>query len=123
MTQSNIEPPKLLDLVRGKIRLKHYSIRTEQAYVDWIKRYILHFDKVHPQDSDAAQVEQLLTHLAVVGKVSASTQNQAKSALLFCIKWCLGLILPWLDNLTQAKHQNVCRQCLPSKSFWGTAMW
>lgn len=83
MKPSNIEPPKLLDLVRGKIRLKYYSIRTEQAYVDWIKRYILHFDKVHPKDLGAAQVEQFLTHLAVVGKVSASTQNQAKSALLF----------------------------------------
>ena len=67
----------------GKIRLKHYSILTEQAYLDWIKRYILHFDKAHPQDLDAAKLEQFLTHLAVVGKVSASTQKQAKSALLF----------------------------------------
>ncbi len=57
MTPSNIEPPKLLDLVRGKIRLKHYCIRTERAYVDWIKRYILHFDKAHPKDLGAAQVE------------------------------------------------------------------
>ena len=103
MTQSNIEPPKLLDLVRGKIRLKHYSIRTEQAYVDWIKRYILHFDKVHPKDLGAAQVEQFLTHLAVVGKVSASTQNQAKSALLFLYKEVLRLELPWLDKVQQAK--------------------
>lgn len=103
MTQLNIEPPKLLDLVRGKIRLKHYSIRTEQAYVDWIKRYILHFDKVHPKDLGAVQVEQFLTHLAVVGKVSASTQNQAKSALLFLYKEVLQLALPWLDKVQQAK--------------------
>jgi integron integrase len=100
---SKIEPPKLLDQVRGKIRLKHYSIRTEQAYVDWIKRYILHFDKQHPKDLGAGEVEQFLTHLAVVGKVSASTQNQAKSALLFLYKEILGVELPWLDDVEQAK--------------------
>jgi integron integrase len=98
-----IEPPKLLDQVRGKIRLKHYSIRTEQAYVDWIKRYILHFDKQHPKDLGATEVEQFLTHLAMMGKVSASTQNQAKSALLFLYKEILGAELPWLDDVEQAK--------------------
>ncbi len=100
---SNNEQPKLLEQVRGKIRLKHYSIRTEQAYVDWIKRYILHFYKVHPKDLGAAEVEQFLTHLAVVGKVAASTQNQAKSALLFLYKEVLQLELPWLDKVQQAK--------------------
>jgi integron integrase len=89
--------------VRGKIRLKHYSIRTEQAYVDWIKRYILHFNKQHPKDLGAAEVEQFLTHLAVVGKVAASTQNQAKSALLFLYKEILGVDLPWLDDVERAK--------------------
>ena len=57
--------PKLLDQVRGKIRLKHYSIRTEQAYLDWIKRFIRHFGKRHPRDLGAAEVETFLTHLAV----------------------------------------------------------
>ena len=71
MTQSKIELAsllniKLLNLVRGKIHLKHYSVRTEQAYVNWIKRYILHFDKIHPKDLGAAQVEQFLTHLVVL---------------------------------------------------------
>jgi len=94
---------KLLDQVRGKIRLKHYSIRTEQAYVDWIKRFVLHFGKRHPRDLGAAELEQFLTHLAVVGKVAASTQNQAKSALLFLYKEVLALELPWLDNVAQAK--------------------
>ena len=75
--------PKLLDQVRGKIRLKHYSIRTEQAYVDWIRRFILFFGKQHPRELGAAEVEQFLTHLAVEGNVAASTQNQALSALLF----------------------------------------
>ena len=100
---SKIEPPKLLDLVRVKIRLKHYSIRTEQAYVDWIKRYILHFDKTHPKDLGAEQVEAFLMQLALVGKVSAGTQNQAKSALLFLYKEVLGQSLPWLDKVEQAK--------------------
>jgi len=100
---SNTDSPKLLDVVRGKIRLKHYSIRTEQAYVDWVKRFILHFDKQHPKDLGAHHVEQFLTHLAVKSKVSASTQNQAKSALLFLYKEVLGLELPWLDDVEQAK--------------------
>ncbi len=99
----NIAEPRLLDQVRGKIRLKHYSIRTEQAYTDWIKRYILHFDKRHPRDLGAAEVEQFLTYLAVQGNVAASTQNQAKSALLFLYKEVLGTALPWLDDVEQAK--------------------
>ncbi len=97
------EPPKLLELVRGKIRLKHYSIRTEQAYLDWIKRFILHFHKRHPNEMGAIEVEVFLTYLAVERHVSASTQNQAKSALLFLYKEVLGVALPWLDNVEQAK--------------------
>ena len=98
-----VAAPKLLDQVRGKIRLKHYSIRTEQAYVDWIKRFVLHFDKRHPRDLGAAEVEQFLTHLAVHRKVAASTQNQAKSALLFLYREVLALDIPWLDNIEKAR--------------------
>jgi integrase len=76
-------PKRLLDRVREAIRLKHYSIRTEQAYLDWIKRYILFHDKRHPRNMGAAEIEAFLTHLAVDQKVAASTQNQALSALLF----------------------------------------
>lgn len=97
------QPPKLLDQVRAKIRLKHYSIRTEQAYTDWIKRFILHFGKRHPCELGAAELEQFLTHLAVQGRGSASTQNQAKSALLFLYKEVLSMKLPWLDKVEQAK--------------------
>jgi len=99
----SVAAPRLLDQVRGKIRLKHYSLRTEQAYVDWIKRFIRHFGKRHPRDLGAADVEAFLTHLAVVGRVAASTQNQAKSALLFLYREVLGAELPWLDNVQQAK--------------------
>lgn len=101
---SIIEQPKLLNQVRGKIRLKHYSIRTEQAYVDWIRRFVLHFDKRHPKDMGANEVEAFLTYLAVQGNVSASTQNQAKSALLFLYREVLGNELPWLDNVENAKR-------------------
>ena len=97
------QPPKLLDQVVAKMRVKHYSLRTEKSYVDWIKRYIWHFDKRHPKDMGAAEVEAFLTHLAVQRNVSASTQNQAKSALLYLYKEVLGVELPWLDNVTQAK--------------------
>lgn len=100
---TSAQPPRLLDQVRDKIRLKHYSIRTEQAYTDWIKRFILFFDKRHPRDMGAREVEQFLTHLAVNGKVAASTQNQAKAALLFLYKEVLGIELPWLENVQQAK--------------------
>ena len=103
MNTSQTTSPKLLDQVRGKIRLKHYSLRTEQAYTDWIQRFILHFDKQHPKELGAAEVEAFLTHLAVNGRVAASTQNQAKSALLFLYKEVLGIELPWLDNVEQAR--------------------
>lgn len=97
------EGVRLLDQVRGKIRLKHYSIRTEQAYVDWIRRFILHFGKRHPRELGAAEVAAFLTHLAVAGKVAAATQNQAKSALLFLYREVLEVELPWLDNVERAK--------------------
>jgi len=76
-------PKKLLDQVREVIRVKHYSIRTEQAYIDWIRRYILFHGKQHPKDMSSAEIEAFLTHLAVVQQVASSTQNQAFSALLF----------------------------------------
>lgn len=94
--------PKLLDMVRDKLRLKHYSLRTEQAYVDWIKRYILFHGKRHPREMGAVDIEAFLTHLAVKRNVAASTQNQAKSALLYLYREVLEVELPWLDNVTQA---------------------
>ena len=75
--------PRLLDQLRDRIRLKHYSIRTEEAYSDWVRRFILFHAKRHPREMGHAEVEAFLTHLAVAGRVAASTQNQAKSALLF----------------------------------------
>jgi len=97
------QPPKLLDQVRHKIRLKHYSIRTEEAYTDWVRRFILYHGRRHPRDLGPGEVEAFLTHLAVQGKVAASTQNQAKSALLFLYREVLEVELPWLDNVEQAR--------------------
>ncbi len=99
-----MQPPKLLDQVRDRIRRKHFSLRTEEAYVHWIRRFIFFHDKRHPRELGAAEVEKFLTHLAVAGRVSASTQNQAKSALLFLYKEVLNQALPWLDNIESAQR-------------------
>jgi integron integrase len=95
--------PRLLDRVRDRVRVKHYSIRTEQVYVDWIKRFIRFHGKRHPSELGAPEVEAFLTHLAVDGNVAAATQNQAKSALLFLYREVLGAELPWLDGIQKAK--------------------
>ena len=97
-------PPKLLERLRIHLRTRHYSIRTEEAYVDWARRFILFHDKRHPQDMGAAEVEAFLSHLAVDRQVSASTQNQAKAALLYLYKQVLQVDLPWLDEVVQAKR-------------------
>lgn len=95
--------PKLLDQMRDKLRVKHYSIRTETQYLQWVKRFILYHGKRHPREMGAEEVGAFLTHLATVGRVSASTQNQAVSALLFLYREILGVELPWLDNVIRAK--------------------
>lgn len=93
------QQPKLLDQVAAKMRLLRYSKRTEGAYVDWIKRFILFSNKRHPRDMGAAEIEAFLTHLAVERNVAASTQNQAFSALLFLYRNILDIELPQLNAL------------------------
>lgn len=97
-------PPRLrlLDQVRGEIRKRHYSPRTEEAYVGWIRRFILFHRKRHPAEMGAAEVECFLSSLATDRRVAASTQNQALAALLFLYKYVLGVDLPWLDGLVRA---------------------
>jgi integron integrase len=89
--------------VRTRLRVKHYSLRTEEQYVGWIRRFVLFHGKRHPAGMGAAEVESFLSHLAVAGRVAASTQNQAKAAVLFLYREVLGVELPWLDGITQAK--------------------
>ena len=96
-------PKKLLDQVRDAIRLKHYSYRTEETYVHWIRRFILFHDKRHPNEMGGPEIEHFLTHLAVEEKVAASTQNQALSALLFLYRHVLQHELDLQLNLVRAK--------------------
>ncbi|MEK0360923.1 integron integrase [Pseudomonas sp. CBC3] len=95
--------PRLLDQVREQIRLKHYSIRTERVYCEWVKRYIRFHGYRHPVDMGAPEVEAFLSDLAVRRDVSASTQNQALAALLFLYKQVLKQDLPWLGEVVRAK--------------------
>ena len=96
--------PKLLEQVRDLIRTLHYSYRTEEAYLQWIRQYILFHGKRHPTEMGAAEVSAFLTHLAVKRQVAASTQNQALAALLFLYKNVLKEELPWLKNVERAKR-------------------
>jgi integrase len=95
--------PRLLDQVRERLRTLHYSYRTEQAYLFWIRHFIRFHSMRHPTAMSGPEVERFLTHLAVQRKVSASTQSQALSALLFLYKQVLQVELPWLDNVIRAK--------------------
>ena len=94
----------LLERVRRQIRLLHYSIRTEEAYVSHVKRFILFHRKRHPSEMGADEIRQYVSHLANEGRVSASTQNQALSALLFLYREVLGSDLPFIDGIERAKR-------------------
>src|SRR6059036_2218287 len=103
---SPVQPrqPRLLDRVRSALRTRHYSRRTEEAYVAWIRRYIFFHGKRHPAEMGGAEITAFLTSLAVDGRVAASTQNQALSALLFLYRDVLEIDLPWLDGIVRAKR-------------------
>ena len=98
-----LKEPKLLDAVRARMRRLGLATRTEKAYVGWIRRFILANNKRHPKTLSKQHVERFLTHLAVEGKVSPSTQNQALSAILFLYKEVLGQELAWMDGVERAK--------------------
>lgn len=99
-----VPKPRLFDEVRRRLRLKHYSLATERAYLFWIRGYILFSEKRHPRDMGGSEVERYLSHLAVTRDVAASTQNQALSALLFLYREVLGITLPWMDGVVRAKR-------------------
>ena len=96
--------PRLLEQVSARMRLKHYSRRTEQAYMYWIRRYIRAWLPRHPRELDGVAVEAFLTRLATRDNVAASTQNQALSALLFLYREVLGMELSWMENVVRAKR-------------------
>jgi integron integrase len=101
---SIVPPPRLLDRVRAALRTRHYSIRTEKAYVGWIRRFILFHGKRHPDEMGEVEIGTYLSRLASESKVSASTQNQALSALLFLYQEVLGRKVEWLGDLVHAKR-------------------
>ncbi|MBI1878596.1 MAG: integron integrase [Chloroflexi bacterium] len=96
-------PPKLLEQVRYTLRAKHYSIRTEETYLNWIKRFILFHHKQHPQTLNSPEIEAFLTYLAVQGKVAAATQDQALAALLFLYREVLRQELVYPIDAVRAK--------------------
>ncbi|MEK7281279.1 MAG: phage integrase N-terminal SAM-like domain-containing protein, partial [Chloroflexota bacterium] len=104
MLQVTPDKAKLLDQVRRVIRFKHYSIRTEETYIQWIRRFILFHGKQHPRDMGEGHIRDFLTHLAVEGKVTASTQNQALSAILFLYQEVLKENIGWVENVERAKR-------------------
>jgi integrase len=97
-------PPRRFDQVRDRLRVKHYSMRTEDAYLHWMRRFIFFHDKKHPREMGGPLVEAFLSHFATDARVAASTQNQALSALLFLYREVLQVDLPWLDGLVRAKQ-------------------
>lgn len=96
------DPPKLLDRVRDLVRTRHYSLRTEEAYVAWIRRFILFHNKKHPSAMGAEEINAFLTHLAVEKNVAASTQNQALSAILFLYRDVLEEEVGWIGGIVRA---------------------
>lgn len=97
-------PPRLLDAVRSAIQLRHYSFRTQKAYVDWIRRYIVFHGKRHPRDMGGDEVRTFLSHLATDRQVAPATQAQALAALLFLYKRVLNVDLPWIDDVVRARR-------------------
>lgn len=102
-TQPPPRKSKLLEEVRQNLRRRHYSIRTEEAYLQWIRRFILFHDKRHPRDMGQTEVTAFLNYLVIQCNVAASTQNQALNAIVFLYKNMLGQELEWLQGLEQAK--------------------
>jgi len=96
--------PRLIDEVRRKLRYKHYSLRTEQAYLAWIRRFIVACGMRHPRELGGGDVEVFLSRLATRDDVAAGTQNQALSAILFLYKVVLRIDLPWMQNVVRAKR-------------------
>ena len=102
--RSQHQPPKLLEQVRETIRALHYSLRTEETYLRWIKRFILFHGKRHPREMGAQEVQQFLSHLAMAGRVAASTQSQALSAILFLYQQVLKQDIGRIDEVVRAKQ-------------------
>ena len=102
-SESGRRPKRLLEQAREKLRAMHYSYRTEQTYLDWMKRHILFHGKRHPREMGAGEIEAFVSHLANDRGVSASTQTQALSAVLYLYRHVLGIEMAWIDGISRAK--------------------
>jgi len=105
------KPKKLLDQVSEALRTKHYAYRTEETYIDWIKRYILFHKKRHPKDMGEKEIHEFITYLATERKVATSTQNQALSAILFLYRTVLQKEIILRPNLSTHPAPNACLPC------------
>ena len=110
--------PKFLDLLRRELRGRHYSYRTEQTYVHWARRYIIFHNKKHPKEMGANEIRDFLTHLSVEKRVSASTQNQAFSALLFLYQQFLKIELEGIEGVVRAKRPQRIPECHSVKAVF-----
>ena len=110
-TPPAIQKPKLLDQVREAIRTRHYSYRTEKAYVHWVKRFIFFHNKRHPAEMGEVEIGRFLSALATELQVSASTQNQALNALLFLYKEVLHKQIGFVDGVVRQSGHIVCPSC------------
>jgi site-specific recombinase XerD len=104
MSQSQLQSPRLLEHMRAMLRAQYYSLRTEGTSLGWVKHFILFHGKQHPRDMGAQEVQQFLAHLAVAGRVAASTQSQALSAMLFLYQQVLKHDIGWLHDVVRAKQ-------------------
>ncbi len=103
--------PRLYDSLVEVLRVKHYSRRTEKAYVQWIRRYLVFHGRQHPRELSEGDVNRFLTHLAVQGHVAASTQNQALAAILFLYEHVLKQPLNRIEGVVRAKRPSACPSC------------
>lgn len=108
--------PRLMEQVRDALRVHHYSLRTEQSYLQWVRRFILFHGKRHPREMGEEEIAAFLTYLAVKKNVAASTQNQALSAILFLYKKVLGIEPAWLEGVTRAKRPKRLPVVLPQET-------
>ena len=120
---SKPQPAKLLDRVRDAIRARHYSLRTEEAYVGWVRRFILFHNKRHPAEMGEPEINQFLTHLAVAENVAASTQNQALSGILFLYQEVLGRNLDRIEGAVGLRRRGLDEaRAVLWKGFFGSSL-
>ena len=113
-----MDKPRLLDQVRDALRVRHYSLRTEASYLQWIKRFILFHNKRHPLEMGEQEITAFLTHLAVNKHVAPSTQNQALAAILFLYKEVLEQELGWMDDIVRARRTSRIPEVLSPEQVW-----